>query len=380
MWVKVDCMFESDEAVLALSLAGRAVLVSLWCRAMHKNGFGRTSSGTLPASYLDPEICARMIGARPSEYDEVRVALAQIRDLFLEPCEGGYAIRNWSRYQGNTSTERVRKHRANKESQDTPACNVKHHETPGNVSETLHETPGNVSETLHETPLAVATHATNIDRALSNIERSPDPDQGKEKRASLSVAKAISFCEAKAEAEAEASQTSNNKNKVKVRHQHKIQKDKQETLFKVKHDHAPTLEGSSVPSQPSARTVADDARDLADYLRDKMADYKPDMKIPSAAEVAGWANDIRLMIVRDKRDPNHIAAIIEWATHDEFWARNVRCGSKLRKQFDKLDLDKRKIRKQAEALPPAATRYLDEVYFEEQRALLKQRGEGTDAD
>lgn len=126
--------------------------------------------------------------------------------------------------------------------------------------------------------------------------------------------------------------------------------------------------------------MADDARDLADYLRDKMADYKPDMKIPSAAEVAGWANDIRLMIVRDKRDPNHIAAIIEWATHDEFWARNVRCGSKLRKQFDKLDLDKRKIRKQAEALPPAATRYLDEVYFEEQRALLKQRGEGTDAD
>jgi phage replication O-like protein O len=74
---------------------------------------------------------------------------------------------------------------------------------------------------------------------------------------------------------------------------------------------------------------------LALYLYQKIQENKPDFKKPNLQE---WARHIDLMIRRDGREPMRIGEVIEWCQQDEFWHKNILSTSKLRKQFDQLEM------------------------------------------
>lgn len=49
----------------------------------------------------------------------------------------------------------------------------------------------------------------------------------------------------------------------------------------------------------------------------------------------------RLLIDRDKHDPQEIREVIDWATSDQFWRSNILSMAKLRDKFDQLNLRRR---------------------------------------
>lgn len=49
-----------------------------------------------------------------------------------------------------------------------------------------------------------------------------------------------------------------------------------------------------------------------------------------------WAKDFDLMLRIDKCPEAEIRAVINFAVNDQFWAKNILCPSKLRKQYAKL--------------------------------------------
>lgn len=51
-----------------------------------------------------------------------------------------------------------------------------------------------------------------------------------------------------------------------------------------------------------------------------------------------WADDIRKLAEIDKQPLSLIKEVIEWCQQDEFWFKNIRSASKLRKQFETLTL------------------------------------------
>lgn len=77
-------------------------------------------------------------------------------------------------------------------------------------------------------------------------------------------------------------------------------------------------------------------RALAERLREKILANKADARVP--ADLARWADVLRLMTERDKRKPERIAAVIDWATKDPFWSGNILSADSLRRHFDRLEL------------------------------------------
>jgi hypothetical protein len=74
---------------------------------------------------------------------------------------------------------------------------------------------------------------------------------------------------------------------------------------------------------------------LADSLVKSILSWKQDYKKPTTLE--SWAIDIDRMINLDSRSAERIADVIQWLSSDAFWQVNVMSGSKLRKQFDRLE-------------------------------------------
>lgn len=74
---------------------------------------------------------------------------------------------------------------------------------------------------------------------------------------------------------------------------------------------------------------------LLKCIRDRKSDFKLNF---SKAHLQKWALDISRMISRDKRLPEHIENIIIECQKDMFWQNNILSTSKLRKQFDQLEL------------------------------------------
>lgn len=72
---------------------------------------------------------------------------------------------------------------------------------------------------------------------------------------------------------------------------------------------------------------------LALRLFNRIRENNPDFKEPNLQK---WADDIRLMMERDKRTEQQIAYLIDWCQQDSFWKANILSPAKLRKQFDHL--------------------------------------------
>ena len=73
------------------------------------------------------------------------------------------------------------------------------------------------------------------------------------------------------------------------------------------------------------------AKLLLDCIRSRKADYR-------GPNLQAWAKHVDYMIRIDHRTPERIRAVIEWCQQDDFWQNNILSTSKLREQFDKLEL------------------------------------------
>lgn len=60
----------------------------------------------------------------------------------------------------------------------------------------------------------------------------------------------------------------------------------------------------------------------------------PNFRDPS---IQAWASDIDKMMRLDKREPEEIAAVIDWCQNDSFWKSNILSTSKLRQKYDQLN-------------------------------------------
>ena len=74
---------------------------------------------------------------------------------------------------------------------------------------------------------------------------------------------------------------------------------------------------------------------LSSYLLQKIRANDPNFKQPNLQK---WAVTIDKLIRLDKREPEIIRSVIDFATKDNFWKSNILSANKLRKQFTTLML------------------------------------------
>lgn len=75
---------------------------------------------------------------------------------------------------------------------------------------------------------------------------------------------------------------------------------------------------------------------LAELLFKKIKENNPSAQEPN---LESWANTFRLMMERDKRNGKDIQDLILWSQSHHFWYKNILSADKLRKQFDRLQLE-----------------------------------------
>lgn len=76
---------------------------------------------------------------------------------------------------------------------------------------------------------------------------------------------------------------------------------------------------------------------LANLLFQIILSYLSSFKKPN---LHSWAKEFDKIIINDKRPPHTITALIKWLPSSEFWRKNILSPIKLRKQFDRLILEK----------------------------------------
>jgi hypothetical protein len=72
---------------------------------------------------------------------------------------------------------------------------------------------------------------------------------------------------------------------------------------------------------------------LAVYFLERIRENNPEHKEPNLQK---WADDIRLMIEKDKRTDEQIRYLMKWVQQDNFEMTNVLSPSKIRKRYDQL--------------------------------------------
>ncbi|MGG3734482.1 helix-turn-helix domain-containing protein [Heyndrickxia coagulans] len=83
---------------------------------------------------------------------------------------------------------------------------------------------------------------------------------------------------------------------------------------------------------------------LANRLYERILENNPNHKKPNLQK---WANDVRLMMERDKRTEKQITYLIDWCQNDNFWKANILSTGKLREKFDQLIMQvKSKVEKE----------------------------------
>lgn len=87
------------------------------------------------------------------------------------------------------------------------------------------------------------------------------------------------------------------------------------------------------------KEISRDSFGVAEYLLEKILAWKPDLKKPN---LGTWAKSIDRMIRLDKRKPDRIRKIIDFATQDDFWQGNILCAGSLREKYDQLDAKARR--------------------------------------
>jgi len=73
---------------------------------------------------------------------------------------------------------------------------------------------------------------------------------------------------------------------------------------------------------------------LSEYLLKKILFHLPGYKKP---DLQKWAKQMDAVLRLDKRDPDEVKAVIDFAQSNSFWRNNILSVEKLRKQYDQLN-------------------------------------------
>jgi len=74
------------------------------------------------------------------------------------------------------------------------------------------------------------------------------------------------------------------------------------------------------------------AKWLATDIEQSTPGYKPH----SESQLQKWANEARLMMERDKRDPDTTSNLLQFARKDSFWSKNILSMGTFREKYDTL--------------------------------------------
>jgi len=113
-------------------------------------------------------------------------------------------------------------------------------------------------------------------------------------------------------------------------------KEKFNTPIKEKFKDNTTVFNNTINKKNSRKRVYDESSIhfiLAKRLYDRILENNPNHKKPN---LQNWANDIRLMMERDKRTQKQIEYVIDWCQQNNFWKSNILSVAKLREKFDQL--------------------------------------------
>ena len=82
--------------------------------------------------------------------------------------------------------------------------------------------------------------------------------------------------------------------------------------------------------------TADDLK-AAEWIAVRVKKINPSCKEP---DLRAWSNDIRLTNQIDGRTHREICDLYDWASKHHFWHKNVMCPASLRKQWDRLTMER----------------------------------------
>jgi len=91
------------------------------------------------------------------------------------------------------------------------------------------------------------------------------------------------------------------------------------------------------PSSPK-RTYEHDSAfyKAAKWLANDIEQSTPGYKQHTESQLQKWANEARLMMERDKRDPNTTSILLQFARADKFWSKNILSMGTFREKYDTL--------------------------------------------
>lgn len=79
---------------------------------------------------------------------------------------------------------------------------------------------------------------------------------------------------------------------------------------------------------------------IAELLKVEIKINDPGANITDT-QIREWADDVRLMVARDKRSLDEIRVLLIWACRHHFWKTNILSMGKFRKQFTRLTIQKK---------------------------------------
>lgn len=104
--------------------------------------------------------------------------------------------------------------------------------------------------------------------------------------------------------------------------------------------------------------TAEDLR-VAEWIFSRVGMINPTCKTP---DMTSWANSVRLMRQIDSRTHQDICAMYDWASKDSFWHRNILSPDSLRKQWDKLTMQRNAPGVQVAGKPKVDLNNTDWIY------------------
>lgn len=93
-------------------------------------------------------------------------------------------------------------------------------------------------------------------------------------------------------------------------------------------------QNASVSVAKKARTIPDDAKQVAQFLYDEVVLRYPFIK--EECDLEDWANEVDKLNRIDQYDYSLIFAVARWSQDDKFWRGQVRSGGSLRRHFSKM--------------------------------------------
>lgn len=92
----------------------------------------------------------------------------------------------------------------------------------------------------------------------------------------------------------------------------------------------------SAPAKPAPTCVPDKAIELANKLKERILENKPNRKIDKNW-LENWSKDIDRLHRIDGRSWEEIEKAIVWSQENSFWRTNILSGAKLREKIDALE-------------------------------------------